>query len=119
MLKGLLLEESLADSDVLHALRVTKTETWQVQNAASNQPAVWTALSFEVDASQADLIAQRLSRSLKPQGWYINASTSDMVYVIFPNKVFKYRKGDIAQRAAAREYGRSLEIPDSQLDWSE
>jgi hypothetical protein len=42
-----------------------------------------------------------------------------MVYVIFPDKVFKYRKGDKVQRSAAREYGRSLHIPDSQLDWEE
>lgn len=53
MFKGVLLKESLANPDILHDSRVTKTETWQVQNAASNQPAVWTALSFEADASQA------------------------------------------------------------------
>ena len=119
MLTGLLLQESLDDLRVLDLLRITKTETWWVGNAANGQPSVWTALSFEADSSQADAVAEALSRALKAQGWFINASTETHIYVIFPHKIFKYPKGDGAQRAAAREYGRSIGIPESQLDWSE
>ena len=118
MLKGLVLKESLSDTSVLNLLRITKTETWHVTNAASYQPTTWTAMSFEVKESQANTIAEKLSRALKPQ-WYINASTTSQVYVVFPCKVFMYPKGDCQQRAAAQQYGRSLGIPDSQLDWSE
>jgi hypothetical protein len=119
MLKGILLRESLQDADVLGLLPITRTETWQVNNAAAYQPTTWTALSFEADAEQADLVSQALSRALKPQGWYINASTASRVYVIFSDRVFVYRQGDRGQRAAAQEHARSLGIPDSQLDWSE
>ncbi len=119
MLKGLLLKESLHNQAILAALRVTKTETWQIQNAAPGQPAVWTALSFEADDSQADLLAENLSQSLKPAGWFINASTDTSVYVIFPGRVFKYIKGAAGQRAAARQYGLLLDIPERQLDWEE
>ena len=49
MLTGLLLQESLNDLNVLDRLRITKTETWDVANAADFQPTVWTAMSFEVD----------------------------------------------------------------------
>ena len=118
MLNGLLLKESLSDVSVLDLLRITKTESWQVTNAAVYQPTTWTAMSFEAEESQANTIAEKLSRALKPQ-WYINASTTGQVYVVFPCKVFIYPKGDSQQRAATQQYGRSLGIPDSQLDWSE
>ena len=119
MLKGLLLEESLEDPGVLDLLRITRTETWQASNSAAFQPDTWTALSFEADERQAGALAAELSRSLKPLGWYINASTATDVYVIFPNKVFKYRKGDRVRREEAKRYGLTVGIPESQLDWSE
>ena len=118
MLHGLLLLESLSDTNVLDLIHVTKTETWQVKNAAAYQPTVWTAISFEADESQADAIANAFSRALK-QGWYINASTEKQVYVVFPNRVFKYLKGDIYERQAVKEHGLSLGIPEHQLDWEE
>jgi hypothetical protein len=118
MLNGLLLKESLTDTDILDLLRITKTESWQVANAAAYQPTTWTAVSFEVEESQVDIIVEKLSRVLKPK-WFINASTTSHVYVIFPYKIFTYRKGDSQQRGLARQYGRSLGIPESQLDWSE
>jgi len=118
MLKGLLLKESLTRLDVLIRIRVTKTETWNIQNPADYQPSVWTAISFEVEESQADLLAEVLSELLKPR-WFIDASTETTVYVIFPGMVFKYPKGDGAQRELARQYGMSLNIPERQLDWGE
>ena len=104
---------------MLVLLRITKRETWQVNNAGPSQPSVWTALSFETESNQADAIADALSCALKAQGWFINASTETHVYVIFPRKVFKYLKSDGVQRAVAREYGRLCGIPESQLDWGE
>lgn len=116
---GLLLLESLIDTSVLDLLRVTRTETWQAQNAAPYQPSVWTAISFKADDDQADFLAEKLSQALKSQGWYVNASTEDWLYVIFPGRVFKYAGGDAVQRALAQEYARSLNVPESQLDWGE
>jgi hypothetical protein len=118
MFTGLLLKESLSDLTLLDALRITKTETWQVSNAVAWQPATWTAVSFEADDDQADQLSEKMSRALKPM-WYINGSTDEMVYLVFPGKVFKYHKGDADQRAAAQEFGRLIGVPDSQLDWSE
>jgi hypothetical protein len=118
-MKGLLLKESLADIGVLVHLHIVKIEVWQVSTAAENQPASWTALSFEVEDAYADATANVLCRALKPHGWYINASSEMDVYVIFPNKVFKYTKGDITQREAAKRFGRSIDIPERQLDWDE
>ena len=118
-MNGLLLKESLADTAVLELVHVTKTESWQVSNAATYQPATWTALFFQGEDSQADAIAEKLSQALKPQGWYIHASTAAHVYVLFPGKVFKYLKGGSLQREEAQRYGRSVGVPEGQLDWSE
>lgn len=118
-MNGLIIKESLADISVLELVRVTRTETWKVSNAAADQPAIWTAISFETEDSQAEAFAEKLSQALKMQGWYINASTAGHVYVIFSCKVFKYPRGDAARREEVKRYGRSAGVPESQLDWSE
>jgi hypothetical protein len=119
MFTGLLLKESLLDDRVLDLLSVTKTEVWQVENPSPLQPARWTALTFECDQAQAEVIAQALSRAIKPRGWYINASSGDQVYVIFPGRVFRYARGDLGARAEAQAYARTLDVPERQLDWGE
>jgi len=119
MFTALLLKESLEEEGVLDVIQITKTETWDVDSAADFQPKIWTAIYFEGDESQADVIAEKLSQALKPRGWYINISTKNDAYVIFPNKVFKYAQGDKQKRAEAIRHGQSLGIADSQLDWGE
>ena len=119
MFTGLLLKESLENERILDVIQVMKTETWNVESIADFQPEIWTAIYFEGDESQVDVIAEKLSWSLKPRGWYINISTDNNIYVIFPNKVIKYIKGDQQKRVEAIKYGQSLGIPDSQLDWGE
>lgn len=118
MMHGLLLQESLADTGVLDLIHVTRREIWQVKNAEPYQPLVWTAISFEADDRQGDVIVHAFSQALK-RGWYINASTETHVYVVFPDRVFKYRKGDASQREAVKAFGRESGIAESQLDWDE
>ena len=118
MFTGLLLKESLADESVLDTLRVTKTEVWDVENAVDWQPKRWTAITFEGDDDQADAIAGRLSRALKP-AWYANLSTQTHAYVVFAGRFFKYPKGDRQARADAQQYALSVGVPASQVDWGE
>jgi hypothetical protein len=56
---------------------------------------------------------------MKPEGWYLNYSVADRVYVIFPKKVFKYIRGNKRARVQAIRFGLTLHIPESQLDWNE
>jgi hypothetical protein len=111
--EGLLIKESLKDESVLDHVQVTKVETWD----ASDRP-VWTAVYFDGDASHADRVAQRLSHVLL-SGWYCNIATANDSYVVFANRVFKYPRGEDQGRAEAQEYGRSLGLPEEQLDWGE
>jgi hypothetical protein len=39
--------------------------------------------------------------------------------VIYPGKVFRYERGDSAGRAEAQAHGRTMGVPEPQLDWSE
>ena len=39
--------------------------------------------------------------------------------MVFPGRVFRYRRGDVAARQAAQEHGRRCGVPESQLDWTD
>jgi hypothetical protein len=102
MLTGLLFKESPSDLSGLDRLNITKTETWNVPNAAEFQPKVWTAISFEADDATADVIAEELSRVLKASGWYIDA-----------------RCGDPVNKVEAQTYAQVIGIPPSQINWGD
>ena len=109
----------MKERSVLDVIRGIKAERWEVENSAGSRPRIWTAIRFEGDASNADMIAERLSRSLSPHRWCGRISTGKRVYVVFPDKVYKYRPGDVQSRKAAQEHARSLGIPERQLDWDD
>ncbi|MBI4057914.1 hypothetical protein HY405_01175 [Candidatus Microgenomates bacterium] len=117
--EGLILKESLKDEKVLGLVNVVKTETWNVKNAEKNQPKVWHAIYVEGESEKANEVAETLSKALSSPGWYTNLSTDKHIFVIFPNKVFKYVTGDKEKREEAIKYGRKIGIPESQLDWKE
>ena len=119
MLKGLLLKESLIDAGVLNRLCITRTETWNVAQAADNQPNIWTAISFEVDDDEAGAITEELSHALKSPVWYVDARQDDWVIVIFPDRVFKYLRSNQTGKAEAQAYARAIGIPASQIDWGD
>lgn len=115
---GMLLHESLKDTGVLDHLEITRTEVWDVQDGAAFQPSTWTAMWFKGDASRADTVAEMLSQSLHAD-WYCNISTERHSFVVFGGRVFKYPRGDERGRAEAQAHGRSLGLPEGQLDWGE
>lgn len=117
--QGLVLKESLENASVLDQITITKTEVWHPKNAAPHQSKTWTATSFEIEEEKADNLAEKFSQVLKPKGWYISMSTNIWRWIIFPNKVFKYKKGDAKSREDAMKFGRGVDIPEAQLDWED
>ncbi len=113
---GLLLKESLEDDSFLDMIEITEKQVWNIDNAANYQPKVWTAIYFKGEEDRTDEISEKLSHSLKPR-WYANISVGNKEYVIFHKKIFKYNKGDKETKERAINYGKSLGIPDHQLDW--
>lgn len=114
---GLLLKESLTDTSILDLVAVVKTEKWDADNASSLQPKIWTAVRFEGEENKLGEFLEKLSKSLKPKAWYVTIKFKDMEYVIFPNKIFSYVIGNNEIKNKARDFARSIEVPESQLDW--
>ena len=74
---------------------------------------IWTGMVFVGAASEADNIAERLSKVIKPRGWYLNLNTEKDNYLVFHNKVVKYprisEKQPWSEEAIAA--ARKAEIP--------
>ncbi len=117
MYTGLILAESLQNEEVLSLMRVVRREVWEVgPRAADFQPTTWNAIFVEGDTDKIESTAEALSHALIPR-WYANLSTDETEYVVFPGRIFTHGKGDRSAASEAMEYGRSLGIPEHQLDW--
>ncbi|HJM88595.1 MAG TPA: hypothetical protein QF624_03085 [Dehalococcoidia bacterium] len=121
MITGMLIAESLRVGATLESLGVTVTRIrrLRVEGNTADQPPIWTFLDFEVDESDAQDLAQKLAAALDEPGWYVDFHSPTESFVIFPGHVFRYQRGDASGRDEARAHARSLDIPESQLDWPE
>lgn len=121
MIKGYVIGDSLRSGAELKpgGWRVTRIRRIGLSaNAGPEQPSVWTTIEFEADDSQADTLAQDLSRNLKSDGgWYTDFRVGADHVVIFADKVFRYQRGDREARADVVRYGESVGVPAHQLDW--
>jgi hypothetical protein len=121
MLKGTLLAESLRIGAELRVAGLTLTRLSRQDfsgSVSAGQPPVWTVVGFEADDSVADVLAQSLSESLLAEGgWYADFKTGREHLVVFAGRIFRYRRGDQAGRAEAIAYGRTVGVPEDQLDW--
>ncbi len=119
---GILIAESLSTGSPLVGvtLQVHKVSRGDAGDVSARQPLTWTFIEFTVeDQVVADLV-EALSRSLKPDGgWYCDFRTTEETFVVFARKIFRYARGDAAAREEAKAYGRSLGVPEGQLDWTE
>ena len=113
---GTLVGESLRVGSELDGIPLTVTKISRVRVA--DEPELWTLICFEVAADRAAGLAETLSRVLEREGgWYCDFRSDDEVFVIFCDRVFRYRRGDRAARSKVEDYARSMGVPESQLDW--
>jgi hypothetical protein len=122
MIRGTLIAESIRPGSGLKGIRLTVTEISRgvATHASPDQPRIWTGIEFESTEDPMRL-ADALGAMLddKPFVWYCNFTAGDEVFVVYPNRSFRYRRGDALLRREAQEYGRSRGVPPSQLDWTE
>jgi len=123
MLKGTLLAESLriGTSIEVPGLRTTRIARRDVTSSATpTQPPVWTFIEFEAEDDLAEDLADRLAGALLTEdGWYADFTVGADHVIVFANRIFRYRRGDRDARREAEAYGRSVGVPDHQLDWND
>ncbi|TGN72319.1 hypothetical protein E5083_29955 [Streptomyces bauhiniae] len=120
MLQGVLIAESLQVGAQLTGipLQITKLTRIEMTNRGDDQPRHWTLLEFSAEESAAQRLADQLASCLASSGgWYTDFHTADETFVIFADKVFRYPRGQAEGRSEARHYGRSVGVPEPQLDW--
>jgi len=119
MYKGIIIEESLENKNVLDKLKIISTEIDPVTESHKT-PWVkqWTMHLVEIEDEQADEIAQELSQSLDPDHvWYCDFCNKTTHYIVFRNKIFKVDRTNQEQYDKAKDYGISLGIPAHQVDF--
>jgi hypothetical protein len=122
MALGYVLVESMRPGTRLEGLplTLTKIERYPVPNATPDQPSVWTTVEFEFPAEEAGRLADVLAGVLAEHGgWYSHFNVNGETFVVYAGRVFRYSSGDEARRAEVEEHGRSVGVPESQLDWDE
>jgi hypothetical protein len=119
---GTVIAESLLKSRPLEdvALQVHKVSRGDVGDVSVGQPLTWTFIEFTVEDQVVGDLVGALSRSLDPTGgWYCDFRTAEETFVVFAGRAFRYTRGDVQGRAAAEAHGRSVGVPEAQLDWPE
>jgi len=119
MYSGLIVKESLKDIRILEGndIKVLRIEKWEVgERTADFQPATWTAIFIEGSEEDLDRVAMKISKVILNR-WYANLSDELTEFVIFQNRIFKHKRGDKEDAKEAIEYGKSIGIPENQLDW--
>lgn len=120
--KGVIIEESLENKDVLKKIKIISTKVEQVTNEHTTPWLLrWTLCNIEIPETDAQKISKEVSRSLERAhggSWYADFKNNSYHYIIFRNKVFKVDRRKKEQYNNAVKYGLSLGIPDYQLDFS-
>jgi hypothetical protein len=120
MIEGTLIGESIRTGAELSGVRLTvrKVSRAPLGDKTAGQPELWTFIEFEADESQGGVLAGALADVLERDGaWYTDFRTPDETFVVYSGRVFRYPRGDGAGRAEAAAYGRSVGVPEEQLDW--
>ena len=118
--KGVIIEESLENKDVLKDVAILSTKVEEVTEKHKT-PWIkqWTLHTVEVAGDRGEELAEKLSQVLDLQhAWYADFRSDKFDYIIFRNKVFKVDRSKPVEYKEVTQYGASLGIPDYQLDFS-
>ncbi|HEX8803872.1 MAG TPA: hypothetical protein VF743_06755 [Acidimicrobiales bacterium] len=120
-LVGTLVAESLQAGGVLEGAPLTVTRIYRADagDVGADQPRTWTFVAFEAPDDEADRLAHALERALDRGPWYCDFRSEEETFVVYAGRTFRYPRGDERGRAAAVAHGRSVGVPEEQLDWPE
>jgi hypothetical protein len=103
--RSTIIENSLSNKNILKKIEILKT--WKDED--------WVLHDVLVD----DSLIPELTRSMADGPWYIHmwSSGDDEFFVLFKNRTFQLRRLDRGAWADAIAYGKSIGIPEAQLDF--
>lgn len=117
--KGVIIEESLEDKNVLKGIHILDTKIEKVTEGHKT-PWVeqWTLYTVEIPEDRAREIAERISKALDSKhSWYADFKNDTYHYIIFRDKIFFIDRKSRDQYDEAKRYGISLGIPEYQVDF--
>lgn len=107
--QGTIVQESLIDDRQLNDFEVVSFKVTDDENIADR----WHL--FTVMVSEKDI--DKLTSNLKSEKWYAHFWKGDDVIAVFLNKKFSFKHSDRSTWEEAVSYGKSISIPEEQLDF--
>lgn len=118
--KGVIIEESLDNKEVLNKVTVVSTKIESVvEEHKTPWLKQWTLHTIEIPENKSGEIAEELSNALdKEHNWYADYKNQEYHYIIYRGKVFKVDLKNPVLYKDAKDYGISLGIPEYQVDFA-
>lgn len=107
--EGTIVEESLLDNRFLNNLHILGVHISSAEVPENR----WHLYKVKMSEQNISLLAKQL----KPERWYAHFWNDDEVIAVFPLKTFKFKHSDKATWEPAIKYGKSIGIPEEQLDF--
>ena len=115
--EGTLVKESVEDDSILNLLNVHKIELWNT----GGKPKYWTILYFS--SAHADFPEQIAKVMIADEdrggNWFVDFKAGNEKYVVFRDKVLKYRIGNAEEKVAVCAECRKLGITEDEMNWTE
>ncbi|WP_349671638.1 helix-turn-helix transcriptional regulator [Lacrimispora sp.] len=115
--EGVLIKESVVDDGIIDLINVNKIELWNT----GGTPKYWTVLFF---TSDRDDFPEKISNVMVSdsdggENWFVDFKTGNVKYIVFKNKILKYRIGNETEKRQVCEECQKMGILDEQMNWSE
>lgn len=107
--KGTIVQESLIDDRQLNDFEIISFKITKEDNPLER----WHL--FSVVSSEKYI--KQLASNLKPEKWYAHFWSNDDVIAVYPGVTFNFKHSDKKTWAPAISHGKSLGIPEEQLDF--
>jgi len=115
--EGALIKESITDDSIIDLINVHKIELWNT----GGKPKYWTVLFFTSDKKDfPEQVAKvMVANADKGGNWFVDFKAGNVKYVVFKDKVLKYRIGNQEEKELVCAECRKLGITDAEMNWAE
>jgi len=115
--EGLLIKESISDENILDLIKVHKIELWRT----GGKPKYWTVLYFTCDRKDfpGQISKVMISEPDKNLNWFVDFKAGNEKYIVFKDRILKYRIGNQAEKEYVCNECRKMGITYDEMKWSE